>query len=98
MTVGAVRVKGESPKVLVERVNEERSGCALATVMVKELVVAVAVLESVTRTVSDDDPAALGVPEIAPVDELRESPAGKEPETRAKEFPPDPPLLTRESA
>jgi hypothetical protein len=66
--------------------------------MVKELVVAVAVLESVTRTVSDDDPAALGVPEIAPVDELRESPAGNEPLARAKEFPPEPPLLTRESA
>ncbi len=69
----------------------------VATVMVNELVVAVAVLLSVTRTVMAADVAAVGVPVIAPVDELIVNPAGRVPDAMAKEFPPDPPAVDIES-
>ena len=64
--------------------------------MVKELVVAVEVLESVTRMASEDDPAEVGVPEMTPLDVLSERPGGSEPLARAKVFPPDPPEVERE--
>ena len=62
-------------------------------VMVKELVVAVAVLLSVTRTEMTEAPAAVGVPVIVAVSprSMRVRPAGREPEARAKELLPDPP-------
>ena len=84
VTVGSVRAKGALPKVFVGMVKEERSGWALLTVMVKALVVAVAVLESVTPMVIAEDPAALGVPEITPVAVSRVSPEGRVPERSAK--------------
>ena len=96
VTEGSVTAKAASPKVFAGRVKEERVTSALATVMVKELVVAVAVLESVTLMASDEDPAAVGVPEITPVDEFSERPGGSEPLARAKVFPPDPPEVERE--
>ena len=62
-------------------------------VMVKEPVLAVAVLLSVTRTVMAEEPAAVGVPVIVAVSprSMRVRPAGREPEARAKELLPDPP-------
>ena len=71
---------------------------AALTVMVKELVVAVALLLSVTRTVMAEVPAADGVPVMAPVDELMPRPAGRVPVAMAKELPPDPPDDESESA
>jgi hypothetical protein len=46
-------------------------------------VLAVGVLESVTRTVKVDVPVVLGVPEITPADES-ESPVGSEPDATAQ--------------
>ena len=96
VTVGAVRVKGASPKVFEEIVKEEREVVALEMVIVKEFVVAVAVLLSVTRTVMAEDPAAVGVPEMVP-EELKERPAGREPERSVKVSLPDPPEALRVS-
>jgi hypothetical protein len=70
---------------------------ALFTVMVNELVVAVAVLLSVTRTVMAADVTTEGVPVMAPVDALILNPAGRAPDAIANELPPDPPALERES-
>lgn len=70
-------------------------GWALVTVIVNELVVAVAVLLSVTRTVMAADVTTEGVPVIAPVDALILNPAGRAPDAMAKELPPDPPALER---
>jgi hypothetical protein len=53
---------------------------AAAIVMLNCLVAICAAL-SVTRTVKVNIPAAVGVPEIAPVDEFSESPLGREPLT-----------------
>jgi len=63
-------------------------------VRVKELVVAVAVLLSVTRTVMAEDPATVGVPEMMPP-ELKDRPEGREPEKRENELLPDPPDALR---
>ena len=67
------------------------------TVMVKEDVVAVAVLESVTRAVSALDVSTVGVPEMTPVEELSVRPGGSVPVGREKDFPPDPPEETSDS-
>ncbi len=50
------------------------------TIAIDSAFVAVAPGVSVTRAVKFDVPAAVGVPVIAPVDVLRESPAGRLPE------------------
>ena len=64
---------------------------ALATVMVKELVVAVALLLSVTRTVMAKLPTCVAVPEIVLPESV--TPAGRVPDAIAKVLPPDPPAL-----
>ena len=78
------------PKVFVAIEKEEREVVALEIVMVKEFVVAVAVLLSVTRMVIAEEPAAVGVPEMVP-EELKERPAGSEPKRSVKVVPPAPP-------
>lgn len=55
---------------------------------------AVGVVESVTRTVKSDVPAALGVPVTTPLDE-RLSPAGGEPKVVVHEYGAVPPEATR---
>ncbi len=77
-------------------VKEEREVVALEMVIVKEFVVAVAVLLSVTRIVIAEEPADVGVPEMVP-DELKERPAGREPERSVKVLPPEPPEALRVS-
>ena len=96
VTVGAVRVKGALPKVFVAIEKEEREVVALEIVMVKESVVAVAVLLSVTRMVIAEEPADVGVPEMVPA-ELKDRPAGREPERSVKVSLPDPPEALRVS-
>jgi hypothetical protein len=63
----------------------------LETVIVNELVVADEELPSVTLTEIICDPTALGVPEITPVFELSERPAGSDPEVIANKLEPLPP-------
>ena len=82
-----------TPKVVIEIVC-----VALLTRIVKEDVVAVAVLLSVTRIAIDCEPGVVGVPEIAPVEELRVRPPGRVPEASAKVFPPEPPDVLIDSA
>jgi hypothetical protein len=41
--------------------------------------------ESATPTVKENVPAAVGVPDRAPVDELRANPGGREPDARLHE-------------
>lgn len=60
--------------------------------MEKLEVVEVALLASVTRIVIEADPTEVGVPEMTPVEVLRVSPAGSDPEANAKvrgDAPPD---------
>ena len=66
-------------------------------VIVKELVVAVAVLLSVTRTAMAEEPAAVGVPVIVAVSprSMRVRPEGRVPEARAKALLPEPPKGVR---
>jgi hypothetical protein len=80
-----------SPKVTLVEVMLSANWSACETVIVKMEVVAVAVLESVTRIEILDDPVALGVPEMTPVDVFSERPAGRDPDARANMFPPEPP-------
>ena len=51
-------------------------------------------LEAVMEAVKE--PVAVGVPEITPVEELRERPAGREPEVTAKEVGVPPPEVMGE--
>jgi hypothetical protein len=68
-------------------------------VMLKDLVVVcVGDEESLTCTVKDDVPAAVGVPEIWPEEALRVSPAGKEPELIDQEYGDVPPEAASEAA
>ncbi len=64
-----------------------------STVMVKEEVLAVALLESVTCTRIVDEPAAVGVPLTVTVSlrSVRVSPLGSVPERSEKELLPEPP-------
>lgn len=62
----------------------------------KLVVVAVAVLESVTRAVMDDVVAVVGVPEITPLEVSIVSPAGSVPLGSEKVLPPDPPEVESE--
>ena len=64
---------------------------ACATAMLSDLV-AVLLLASVTLTVNEEVPDAVGVPEIAPVDALSVSPAGSEPLLTLHEYGVVPPL------
>ena len=66
------------------------------TVSVKEEVVALAPLLSVAVMAREESPREVGIPEITPVKELRDSPEGRAPEVRAKVVPPDPPEVERE--
>ena len=61
---------------------------AAVTVMLRAFVAvcAVGVVESVTFTVKLLVPAAVGVPEIAPVDAFRVKPAGRAPVTMLHEY------------
>ena len=54
-------------------------GCAAAATAMLNAFVAVLFAASFTWTVNDKVPAAVGVPEITPVDETRLNPAGKVP-------------------
>ena len=72
-------------------VEIERAGVAAATAMLSEWV-AVLLLESVTFAVNEDVPDAVGVPEIAPVEEFSVSPAGSEPLLTLHEYGVVPPL------
>jgi hypothetical protein len=54
-------------------------------------VCAVGVSESVTVTVKFDVPAVVGVPEIAPVELFKDSPAGKLPVVTDQEYGETPP-------
>ena len=69
-----------TPKV---RVVEEKAMVAVAepvtTEMVKEEVAEVAPLLSVAVMTRAESPKEVGVPEMRPVDVLRESPAGRDP-------------------
>ena len=68
------------PTVPLDRddVETESVGVAEATAMLSDLV-ALLLLASVTLTVKDEVPDAVGVPEIAPVEAFSVSPAGSEP-------------------
>ena len=72
-------------------VEIERAGVAAATAILSDLV-AVPLLASVTLTVNEDVPDAVGVPEIAPVEAFRVSPAGSEPLLTLHEYGVVPPL------
>ena len=79
--VETVTVMGfATPKV---RVVEEKAMVAVAepvtTEMVKEEVAEVAPLLSVAVMTRAESPKEVGVPEMRPVDVLRESPAGRDP-------------------
>jgi hypothetical protein len=50
--------------------------------------------ESVTRTVKFEVPAVVGVPEIVPVDELSDRPAGRLPEMTDQLYGVTPPVAT----
>jgi hypothetical protein len=63
----------------------------------KDDVVATVVFASVIRAVIAKVPVAVGVPEIRPVESLRVTPAGSDPETIEKVPEPDPPLVVRDS-
>ena len=79
------------PNEVIEIVREP-----FATVIVKFDVVAVALFISVTLIARVDDPTVVGVPEMTPVAEASESPAGNEPEETAKERGVAPPEATSE--
>ena len=68
------------PTVPPERddVETESVGVAAATAMLSDFV-AVLLLASVTLTVKDEVPDAVGVPEITPEEAFSDSPAGSEP-------------------
>jgi hypothetical protein len=55
------------------------------------------VFESVIRAVIAYVPAAVGVPEMTPVEVLSVTPAGSEPDAMEKVPDPDPPLVESES-
>ena len=74
-----------------DEVEIERVGVAAATAMLSDCV-AVLLLASVTLTVNEDVPDAVGVPEIAPVEAFRVSPAGNEPLLTLQEYGVVPPL------
>ena len=78
------------PPVRVE-VEIERVGVAAATAMLSDFV-AVPLLASVTLTVNEEVPDAVGVPEIAPVEALSVSPAGSEPLLTLHEYGVAPPV------
>ena len=63
------------------------SGALLLTVILRfaDAVCAVGVSESVTFTVKDEVPVAVGVPLITPVEALSDSPAGRLPEVTCQE-------------
>ena len=69
----------------------EIAGAWISMAMEAELTVTGVVAWSVTDTVNVELPAAVGVPEIAPVELLRLSPAGRVPEATAKVLVPEPP-------
>ena len=73
------------------RVEKVRDWVALFIVMLKLEVAALALLESVTVMVIAEVITWVGVPVIAPVEELSVSPVGSAPEVRLKVFPPEPP-------
>jgi hypothetical protein len=68
------------------------------TVMLSCLLAIVGVgAESVTCTVNVEVPGVVGVPEIAPVDELSDNPAGSVPTVTLQVSVPAPPLATKVS-
>ena len=74
-----------------DEVEMERVGVAAATAMLSDFV-AVLLFASVTLTVNEDVPDAVGVPEIAPVEAFSVSPAGSEPLLTLHEYGVVPPL------
>lgn len=93
----ALKVTVPVPRVLFES-DENAISCAAAlTVMVKEFVVAVAVLLSVTRTVIELVPEVVGTPEMIPVEESKERPVESDPEAIENELPPLPPDVESDS-
>lgn len=74
-----------------DEVEMERVGVAAATAMLSDFV-AVLLFASVTLTVNEDVPDAVGVPEIAPVEAFSVSPAGSEPLLTDHEYGVVPPL------
>lgn len=56
---------------------------------------AVLLFASVTTAVNDDVPDAVGVPEIAPDEEFKLNPAGREPPLRCQEYGVVPPVAWR---
>ena len=75
-----------------DNVGAEAPASVFAAIeMVKLEVTAVAPDESVTVTRTVDDPGAVGVPEITPVNESNDKPSGRLPVVTLKLFPPGPP-------
>ena len=70
---------------------------AAVTVMLSDLVAvcAVGAVESVTRTVKLEVPVAVGVPESAPVEAFKLTPAGSDPELIDQAYGLVPPLAVR---
>ncbi len=67
-------------------------GCVMAIATEAAVTVTGVVAESVTETLKLNVPAAVGVPEIAPVELLNVNPVGSAPLAIAKLFVPEPPL------
>ena len=72
-------------------VEMERVGVAAATAMLRDAV-AVLLLASVTLTVNEDAPDAVGVPEMAPEETFKLSPPGSEPLLTVQEYGVVPPV------
>ena len=85
------------PRTLLTREPKVMLWFALLIVIVKLEVVAVALALSVTVTAMVELPAAVGVPVIAPVDELIDRPAGRVPVVTLKTLLPAPPADERAS-
>lgn len=91
------RVKEPEPNARSESAPNVIVWLAAFTVMVNELVVAVAELLSVTRMERELLPALLGVPEMTPVEGAKVRPVGSDPEKVLKVLVPLPPDVVSES-